>query len=136
MITTVEFTVTRIFDAPVSRVWKVETEPEYFAQWFGAKAGSVAMDVRTGGSWRAVVAAPDGSEFPLSGRYVDVVEHERLVLTIPTPDGEAEATVTFADLGDRTEVSFTCGAKEDAREAARAGTESIFDTFEDILTSM
>ena len=44
------FSVKRVFDAPRERVWKEWTEPERFADWFGAPGGevplsSVSMDV-------------------------------------------------------------------------------------------
>jgi uncharacterized protein YndB with AHSA1/START domain len=110
-----EVTVTRIFDAPLEAVWKAWTEPEQFAQWFGGPPYTtpperVSLDVRPGGQWRAtMVSDEDGSELPFAGEYREVVEQERLVLTFVDPGDPGNPnvevlTVTFADLGDKTEV--------------------------------
>jgi uncharacterized protein YndB with AHSA1/START domain len=110
-----EVTVTRTFDAPRDVVWRAWTEPEQFAQWFGGppyvtQPETVSLDVRPGGQWRAtMVSEEDGSEIPFAGEYREVVEHERLVLTFMDPSDPNNPnvevlTITFADLGDKTEV--------------------------------
>ena len=109
-----EVTITRVFDAPREVVWKAWTEPDQFANWFGSPpyttpAETVSMDVRPGGRWSAkMVSDEDGSELPFSGEYREVVEPERLVLTFDDPNDPGAnvevLTITFTDLGDRTEV--------------------------------
>jgi uncharacterized protein YndB with AHSA1/START domain len=110
-------TITRVFDAPRERVWREWTEPEAFADWFGAPTGevpltSVAMDVRPGGTWRLTMfAGPGRHEIHWKGEYVEVSPPERLVLTItdqPGEDARTElVTVVLSDLGDgRTEMHF------------------------------
>ncbi len=107
------FTLTRVFDAPRERVWREWTEPEAFADWFGAPTGevpleTVAMDVRPGGSWRLTMLAPPGPrEIHWKGEYLEVEEPERLVLTFSDRPGEERelVTVVLTDLGDgRTEM--------------------------------
>jgi uncharacterized protein YndB with AHSA1/START domain len=39
------------------------------------------MDFRVGGSWRFVQRAPDGSEHPFRGDYLEIVAPERVVQT-------------------------------------------------------
>ena len=107
-------TLTRVFDAPREQVWREWTEPEAFADWFGAPSGevpveSVSMDVRPGGTWRATMfAGPGRHEIAWSGEYLEVVEPERLVLTMndrPSPERFELITVVLNDLGDgRTEM--------------------------------
>jgi uncharacterized protein YndB with AHSA1/START domain len=110
-----EVTITRIFDAPRELVWRAWTEPEQFAQWFGGPPyvtppEKVSLDVRPGGEWRAtMVSEEDGSEIPFAGEYREVIEPERLVLTFADPADPGNQnvevlTVTFTDLGDKTEV--------------------------------
>ena len=110
-------TITRVFDASRERVWRERTEPEAFADWFGAPTGevpltSVAMDVRPGGTWRLTMfAGPGRHEIHWKGEYVEVSPPERLVLTItdqPGEDARTElVTVVLSDLGDgRTEMHF------------------------------
>jgi uncharacterized protein YndB with AHSA1/START domain len=130
-------TITRVFDAPRELVFRMWTEPEHFADWFGADAevpvSSVSMDVRPGGEWRAtMLAGPDGT-IPWRGVYQEVVEPERLVLTITDrPGGEYELlTVVLTDLGDnRTEMRFQqAGGHMNAEEYGRAeqGWGAFFD---------
>src|SRR5215469_761603 len=68
-MSTVAASATRIIDAPCDKVWRAQTEPQHFEQWFGAKPGSARTDPRSGGTWSAVVT-PDGKEVELSGQYV------------------------------------------------------------------
>lgn len=110
------FVLTRVFDAPRERVWSEWTEPDAFADWFGGPASevpldSVSMDVRPGGAWRATMfAGPARREIPWSGEYLEVVEPERLVLSItdePEPRRYDLVTVTLVDLGEgRTEMTL------------------------------
>jgi uncharacterized protein YndB with AHSA1/START domain len=133
------FTLTRVFDASREQVWREWTEPEAFADWFGGPTAevpveSVSMDIRPGGAWRATMfAGPQRREIPWSGEYVEVVEPERLVLTItdePVPDRLDVVTVTLTDLGDgRTEmvVEQRGGMTPEGYERAKQGWGGFFD---------
>jgi len=130
---------TRVFDASRERVWMEWTEPERFADWFGGAEAeiplaSVAMDVRPGGTWRATMfAGPDRREIHWAGEYVEVVEPERLVVTMTDrPDDAAREviTVVLTDLGDgRTEMRFEQRGHMDAEQYRRAeqGWGTFFD---------
>lgn len=109
-------TVTRVFDAPRELVWRAWTQPEHFTHWFGTPPyttplATISLDARPGGAWSAtMVSGEDGSELPFRGSYREVVEPERLVLTFedvndPGNEDVELLTVTFADLGGRTEVT-------------------------------
>ena len=108
--------ITRVFDAPREHVWREWTEPERFADWFGGSeaevpVSTVSMDVREGGAWRATMfAGPGRREIQWKGEYREVVEPERLVLTItdePDDDAPELVIVVLTDLGDgRTEMRF------------------------------
>ena len=114
--TTGEATVTRVFDAPRKLVWKMFTEPEHFAHWFGTPPfttprSTITMDVRPGGEFRAtMVHETDGTELPFVGCFREVVEPERLVQTLDANDRSNPnievVTVTLTDLGDRTHVVY------------------------------
>jgi uncharacterized protein YndB with AHSA1/START domain len=111
-----EITITRVFDAPRERVFQAWTDPERFSRWFGPRRftvplSGVEMDVRPGGSWRACMVAPDGTEHPFVGVYREVAEPARLVLTLANPENPSDpdielVTVTLADIGGRTEMVF------------------------------
>jgi len=133
------FTVTRVFDAPRERVWREWTEPEAFADWFGAPTSevplaSVSMDVRPGGAWGLTMyAGPDRREMHWKGEYVEVEPPERLVLTISDqPGGERYelVTVVLTDLGDgRTEMHFEQRGhlSPEWYERTKAGWGGFFD---------
>jgi uncharacterized protein YndB with AHSA1/START domain len=140
-------TITRIFDASRERVWKEWTEPERFADWFGGAEfevppSTVSMDVRPGGSWRATMLADPGPrEIHWEGEYREVVEPERLVLTMsdqPGEEGYELVTVVLADLGDgRTEMRLEQRGRMSAEQYERAGQgwSSFFDRIAERLAA-
>ncbi|MEA2284466.1 MAG: hypothetical protein QOJ21_509 [Solirubrobacteraceae bacterium] len=132
-------TITRTFDAPRELVWKEWTEPERFADWFGGPESdvplsTVSMDVRAGGAWRATMfVGAERREIRWTGEYREVVEPERLVLTMsdqPGGGGHELITVILTDLGDgRTEMLFRQEGRmrPAAYERAQAGWGGFFD---------
>jgi uncharacterized protein YndB with AHSA1/START domain len=109
-----ELTLTRVFDAPRSLVFKLWTEPEHMAQWWGPKGFTnpvCELDARPGGAIRIHMRAPDGTLHPMSGTFREVVAPERLVFTAVAEDLEghplleALTTVTFAAHGGKTTVT-------------------------------
>jgi uncharacterized protein YndB with AHSA1/START domain len=137
--------ITRVFDAPRERVWREWTEPERFADWFGGEAevppASVSMDVRKGGRWRATMfAGPERREIRWKGEYLEVVEPERLVLTLSDrPDEVYElVTVVLTDLGQgRTEMRLSQGGHLAAAQylRAREGWSSFLDRIQARLSA-
>lgn len=119
----------RSFDAPVSLVWQLWTEPEHFKAWYGPEGATISvaeMDVRVGGA-RLVcmeVDTPAGQRLMcFTGQYRDVVVNERLAYTesladekgnpMSAPGGGGEhpattlVTVTFAESAGRTSIKLT-----------------------------
>jgi uncharacterized protein YndB with AHSA1/START domain len=131
------------FDAPLEEVWREWTEPEPFADWFGAAQtevplDSVEMDVRPGGKWKLTMHAQRGT-IHWDGEYLEVEEPERLVFTIsdqPDADLYARCTVVLTDLGDgRTEMHFqqTGPLPPGAYEPAREGWKTFFRRIDERL---
>ena len=134
--------IVRVFDAPRELVFRAWTEAERFATWFGEHGSSVpldkvSMDARPGGEWSATMLyGPDQVELPFAGRFLEVVEPERVVMTITDSvhmdaDSPEIFTVVLRDLGgDRTEMTFTqTGGNLPADEYSRAmrGSLIFFD---------
>jgi uncharacterized protein YndB with AHSA1/START domain len=123
--------ITRVFEAPPERVWREWTDPEAFADWFGGRDGvvpleTVSMDVRPGGSWSmTMLAGPERREINWHGEYRDVVEPERLVLTISDEPGNGRyelLVVVLRPLADgRTEMTFEQRGAMPPEEYERAG---------------
>jgi uncharacterized protein YndB with AHSA1/START domain len=141
------FTITRVFDAHRERVWQEWTEPERFADWFGAEGevplATVSMDVREGGDWRLTMFyGPNRVESNWHGRYHEVVPPERLVLTMTDePEGGdryALITVVLTDLGDgRTEMHFEQRDDQtpEAHKRASTGWGKFFDRLDERLVT-
>jgi len=75
---------TRTFAAPRALVWKVMTEREHVARWWGVegqKAIITALDVRPGGKWRIESHDKDGNVYIFIGEYREVNEPEKFVWT-------------------------------------------------------
>ena len=104
--------ITREFDAPRELVWRAYTEPDLVRRWWHANRGEMTIcdiDLRVGGSWRYVMATPEGFEVAFHGEYRELVPHERIVTTEvyePVPDAEAVDTVEFSEVDGRTTITM------------------------------
>lgn len=117
-----EFTVTRILDAPRERVWQVLTQPSHFEGWLPAKPGTASLDVRSGGSWQATVVSSSGEEIALSGRYDEVLEPSRIVMTVP---GDVVTAINLeAAPNDTTQITYAFDVDESMQAIV---TESVDD---------
>ncbi|MBI3777741.1 MAG: SRPBCC domain-containing protein [Gammaproteobacteria bacterium] len=114
-----ELVITRILDAPRGLVWKAWTDPKQMAQWWGPEGFTnpvCKMDVRPGGAMYIVMRAPDGVEYPMTGVFQEIKEHERLVFTAVAVDEkgnhllESLTTVTFAEHGGKTKLTVQASA--------------------------
>jgi uncharacterized protein YndB with AHSA1/START domain len=78
----IEFT--RMFDAPREKVFRAWTDPQLLAQWWGPSGFTnpvCDLDVRPGGEYHIVMRSPDGVEYPVRGRYLEIASPEKLVYT-------------------------------------------------------
>src|SRR5689334_21777481 len=124
-----EYTVTRTLKAPRERVWQVLTQPGHFEGWLPAKPGTAVLDVRTGGSWQATVISSDGEEIALTGRYDEVSEPERLVMTVP---GDAVTAITLTPApSDTTQIAYAFDVDESMHTTV---TESVDDVLGRVST--
>jgi uncharacterized protein YndB with AHSA1/START domain len=141
----VGISITRVFEAPRERVWREWTDPEAFADWFGGHnaeipLSTVSMDVRPGGAWSLTMFfGPERREIQWRGEYREVVEPERLVLTItdePEGDRYELLVVVLESLDDGgTEMTFEqrgLMTPEDY-EGAGSGWSTFFDRLDERL---
>ena len=79
-----EITITREFPAPRALVWKAWTDPDLLRRWYGPKdftAPSLKIDLREGGSYLYCMRSPEGQDYWSTGRFLELVEPERIVCT-------------------------------------------------------
>jgi len=99
-----DFVISRTFDAPRALVWKVWTEPEHLAQWWGPKGCTirvVKLDVRPGGVFHYAMAYQPGHD--MWGRFVyrEILAPERMVYVSSFSDPEGGITrAPFPQLHD------------------------------------
>ena len=74
-----DLTLTRILDAPRELVFRVWTDETHLARWWGPSGFTnpvCEIDVRVGGAWRIVMRAPDGTEYPCQGVYLEIIPNK------------------------------------------------------------
>jgi len=72
----------RTVSAPRELVWRVWTDPQHLAQWWGPTGFSTATqghDVRVGGQWRFTMHGPDGRDYENLVTFLEVSAPSRLV---------------------------------------------------------
>src|SRR3954468_13690911 len=102
-----ELVISRIINAPRERVFKAWTQQ--LPQWWGPHGMTTPfceIDLRPGGVLRTVMRAPDGTEYPTQGVFLEVVAPERIVFTdafgpgwVPAADIFFTAITTFEQAG-------------------------------------
>jgi uncharacterized protein YndB with AHSA1/START domain len=131
------YKLVRTLDAPAVKVWRAWTTAEQYAQWAYAVPGSVEMDVRPGGAWKATMVTPDGGQFPLTGSYLEVAENRLLVIGMDVPGRPAPATMAMEldEQDDRhTQIVLrqTCDTAEE-RDMAEQGSTMLLDSLSAFL---
>lgn len=142
-----QLTITRLFDAPRSLVFKVWTQPEHFSRWLGPKDFTTIgcqMNVQVGGMYRACIRSPEGTDYWMQGIYREIVEPERLVFTFAwedensQPKHETLVTVTFEEQGNKTLMTFQQAIFEsiESRDSHNTGWSECFDRLATYLTAL
>jgi len=110
-----EILVTRELAAPRHLVYAAHTQPEMVKRWlYGPDGWSMPLceiDLRVGGRYRYVWRQlSDGTEFGVSGKYLEIVPQEKVVSTEsfdgPMNQGEATNTLSFAERNGRTVIAL------------------------------
>jgi uncharacterized protein YndB with AHSA1/START domain len=123
-----ELAITRTFEAPRELVFRMWTDPEHVARWWGPHHFTnpvCEVDARVGGAILIHMRAPDGADHPMTGRFLEIAPPERLVFTtaVDSADGErlleGHTTVTFAEHGGKTTLTLNTRAVGFAAVAAR-----------------
>lgn len=126
---------TRHFAAPRDLVFRLWTEPEHLAKWWGPACFTnpvCEFDARPGGRIHIDMKAPDGTVYPMDGTVEEILPPERLVLRCTccgddsgVPGIESVTTVTFHDEagGTRMELESRVTKAEDFAADALAGME-------------
>ena len=128
--------LTRTYSAPRALVFKAWTDAKMLARWWGPMGFSnpvCELDVEPGGAIKIVMRGPDGTVYPMTGLFREVVAPERLVFVCyahPDDAGlhrlEVVNTVTFAERAGKTTITVQSVVVQalPGTEAALAGMET------------
>ena len=152
--------ITRLFDAPIERVWRAWTDPEYVMRWWGPTgftSPTCKIDFREGGKFVFHMRAPKdfqgGQDFYTAGVYKKIVPLKLIEFSQgladkdgnridPTTMGmpadfpkEIPSALTFKRVGDKTELTateygWTVGQMRDMSEA---GLNQCLDKLAEVL---
>lgn len=145
-----DLVVTRIFDAPVERVWNAWRDPEQVMRWWGPKGFTsplAKIDFREGGTSLVCMRSPDGRDFYNTWEYRKIVPMKLIefIQNFANKDGkkadpvahglppdfpqDVRSTVTFKALDGKTEMTVTeYGYTSDQMlEMSKAGLEECLD---------
>lgn len=129
---------TREFAAARDAVFRAFADPARLARWWGP-AGSRntfhEFDFRPGGAWRFVMHGPDGAEYDMRKRFVEIVPERRIVLDhLEPPSHRFRMTMTFDEDAGRGRTRLTwrmrfalAAEAERVRDLVLAANEENFD---------
>ena len=107
--------MTEVFNTTPERLFKAWTDEKDFAAWYGPAGFDVIyckLDVRVGGHWRTGISTGDSKEYWMEGKYLEIIEGEKLVFTFndgsenKNPDLDNIVTITFSKSGNQTIMNF------------------------------
>jgi uncharacterized protein YndB with AHSA1/START domain len=140
--------ISRIFNAPPERLWRIHTEPTLIAKWWGSRSSTTRieqMDVREGGRWRFVSQDGDGNVYAFRGEYKAVEPPKRLVWTFEFEGMPGHVTIDEylfeAQPGGKTRLTNLShyNSIEDLEGMLQSGMEEggneSWDRAEDLLAS-
>jgi uncharacterized protein YndB with AHSA1/START domain len=151
------FTLNRTFDAPRALVWKVYTEVEHLAKWWGPKGFSWlsgTLDLRPGGVFHYGIRGPAGQEMWGKFVYREIAAPERLVFTNSFSDADGGTvrapfnpnwplevlnTITFSESNGKTLLAMSgspFNATKEERDAFEAMKPSLDQGFKGTLNQL
>lgn len=125
-----EIAVTRVFDAPRTRIFECWTTPDLVKQWLTGPPGwsfeTCTVDLQPRGQYRFVWKDQNGNTLGLTGMFLSIVPPGRLVSTEKFDQdwtgGETRVTTVFAETDGRTTLQQTIQfSSQAARDAAASG---------------
>jgi len=111
MSPTPQLKVTQFIKGKRERVFQAWLKPELAVQWFSPEnltPLSFHSDAKVGGSYIHVMKTPDGESITTVGKYLELVENEKLVFTWgKAGSDESIVTVELTDQDGGTLVSLS-----------------------------
>ena len=134
--------IKRTFSAPIDKVFGAFSQAEQLKQWFapeGLTTPEVEVDLREGGAYKVVMQEPGGDKHIAMGKFTKVNKPSNLAYTWEWQEagweGETLVSIDLAEVGDKTEVTFThSGFKDEAQvKQHQDGWETALNKLEKYL---
>lgn len=140
-----ELTITRLFDAPAARIFKVMTDPQLIPRWWGPRKYITIVDqaeIKVGGVWRYINRDADGHDFGFHGVFHAIEPPTRMVQTFEwegMPGHVSLETMTLENRGGKTLITahsvFQSVADRDGMIAGdmESGANDTYDRLEELV---
>jgi uncharacterized protein YndB with AHSA1/START domain len=123
-----ELSVTRLIDATCAQVFRAWTDPELLKRWWGPHGMTTpecTLQLWAGGLFSTLMRAPDGSEYPSQGVFLEIEAPRRIVFTdaylpgwLPSTKAFMTAVVELEDVHGKTR--YTASARHWSAEDCRS----------------
>ncbi len=135
-------TLTRVFNAPIEKVWKALSDPDLFSQWYGApgKLEDVSIDFKVGGRWDSTTVIGD-YRIPQGGVYKVIeapthLKYDSLDLDENPSDPHEVMEFRLKEQDGKTEMVFTQSGNLPPEEYAtnlKKGWTGFFDALQKLV---
>ena len=91
-----QLNINQEFNASASKLFNAWTNPELIAKWFAPGAMTVpeaTSVLKVGGQYRVVMQNPDGEQFIVGGKYIEIDEPNKLVFSWKWEHGQITTKV-------------------------------------------
>ncbi|HSZ25448.1 MAG TPA: SRPBCC family protein [Cytophagaceae bacterium] len=103
-----EIRISRTFKAPIELLWEVWTSPEHIVNWWGPNGFTNTihkMDFQEGGEWKLTMHGPDGTNYPNSSIFKEIIPLKKIVFEHFYPN--FITTVLFESNGEETTIDWS-----------------------------
>lgn len=103
-----ELRLTGTIDAPIELVWKVWTDPEHIAKWWGPNGFTntiTKMDLQPEGEWDLIMHGPDGTDYKNKSIFKEIIPLKKIVYAhVSNP--KFVSTITFEAKDGQTLINW------------------------------
>ena len=108
-----QLTISKVFDAPIERLFACFTQPELLSQWHAPSDTMTAkaeVNLQVGGHYRIAMTDTDGKVHTAIGEFHEIDAPNKLVYSWSWEGGDdlkTTITINFKAVGNQTEVELT-----------------------------
>ncbi|HJX84734.1 MAG TPA: SRPBCC domain-containing protein [Candidatus Angelobacter sp.] len=137
-ITGNQMQITRVFDAPRTRVFAAWAQRDLLQRWTGCKDTTkveLEMDFRVGGTFTQKMNIKGVGDYSITGQYDEIIEPEKIVYHVNLGPATSRVMVEFIEQGNQTKVVLTQDGFPDPNlcKMVSQGTMEALDKLEQSL---